>query len=163
MAVVDLDVLAEVDEHFADTVGTFRWEAPAVTRDAAIANRCGPIAFAFAVYLRANSLPGGLVHVSGMPTGFPPGTGHYMATSGLWVVDWAYRQFDPSAALPLIYERADLQGARSWHPWTKVSGELECDDPLYPDFVDYEENRDALSYVVPGTGDPQWVTPFDER
>lgn len=174
MAVFDARALHEADEELADLIGSFSWEAPDVLRDGAVANRCGPIAFAFAVYLRANSQAGGLLHVSGQPAGHPPDTGHYMATSRRWVIDWAYRQFDPAAAVPLVYERTDLDPPPSrpdgvgrpwcdWHPWTAISGELEHDDPLYPDFVDYPDNANPLAYVVAGTDDPEWVTPYDAR
>lgn len=163
MPLIDLAALADVDEHLAYTVTSFLRESPTVQRDAPVLNRCGPIAFAFAVYLRANSLPGGLVHVSGQPSGFPAGTGHYMTTSMRWVIDFAYRQFDPEAPLPLIYDQADLDRPRAWHPWDAISGELEADDPLYPDFVEYPLSTDPMTYVVASTADPEWVTPIDER
>ena len=134
-----------------------------MTRDAAILDRCGPISFGFAVYLRANSLPSGLIHVTGTPYRFAPNTGHYLTTSNRFVIDLTYRQFHRAAPLPVIYERTDLDTPPGlWRPWDAISGELEWDDPLYPDFVDYPE-CDPLAYLAPGTNDPQWVTPYDDR
>lgn len=165
-----MDTFRGLDDETATLVDSFLYESPTVRTDAAVLNRCGPIAFALAVYLRANSAPAGLIHVTGQPPGFPPGTGHYMTTSGRWVIDCAYRQFKPTAPLPVIYDRADLDPApatgepgRPWHPWTHISGELEHDDPLYPDFVEYDANTDPLAYLAPGTDDPEWTTPIDER
>lgn len=158
--------LVEVEvenEHLVDSINAFRFEIPAVVGDAALLDRCGPIAFAFALYLRANSLPGGLVHVTGAPAGHRNPAGHYLATSARHVIDWAYRQFDPTAPLPVVYLRADLDTTPgAYRPWTGISGELDADDPLYPDFVDYP-GCDPLRYVPAHLADPEWVTPIDER
>lgn len=158
-----MPALARANEELVDAIHGYLHEVPTVRRDAGIADRCGPIAFGFAVYLRANSLPGGLIHVTGTPHGFAPSTGHYLTTSGEYVIDLTYRQFDASAPLPVLYRRADLTGPpEQWRPWTAISGELAWDDPLYPDFVDYPGCQ-PLTYLAPGTDDPQWVTPYDER
>ena len=163
MPLLTLPALADRHEDLADAIYGFLHEVPAATRDAGIPDRCGPIAFGFAVYLRANSLPGGLIHVTGTPYGVAPDTGHYMSVSGDYVIDLTYRQFDAAAPLPVVYERSDLDlPPGAWRPWTRISGELEWDDPLYPDFVDCPGCQ-PLAYLAPGTDDPEWVTPYDER
>ena len=150
------------DPDLADMIAGFAIEVPDTVRDCALPDACGPIAFAFALYLRANNLPGGLIHVTGTLDGFPAGTGHYLATIGWLVIDVAYRLFDPTAPVPVLYERSSLVGPPArWRPWTGISGELEWNDPLYPDFVadDGYDTAPALRYVPARLADPQWVTP----
>lgn len=64
--------------------------------------------------------------------------------------------------LPVIYHRPTLLTGGLWRPWTAISGELEADDPLYPDFVEYP-GCIPLRYVRDIYADPEWVTPIDER
>ena len=82
------------------------------TPEGAYAN-CLALSVRYALWLRERGEPAGMVALRGSRVAFPSAAGrwplcepggysHWVTVSGDWAVDWTWRQFEPSAAWPVV-------------------------------------------------------------